>query len=103
MPTYEYLCDNCGHELEKFQSMSSRPLRKCPECKKSSLKRLLGAGAGIIFKGSGFYQTDYRGEGYKKQQEKEKSSTTSTKASAKKDSKAVKTESKAKTSGKDKK
>ena len=105
MPTYEYLCNNCGHELEKFQSMSARPLRKCPECKKATLKRLLGTGAGIIFKGSGFYQTDYRGEGYKKQQEKEKSSTTETskKTTDKKDSAAGKTDSKAKTSPKEKK
>ena len=104
MPTYEYLCDNCGHELEKFQSMTSKPLRKCPKCKKSSLKRLLGTGAGIIFKGSGFYQTDYRDQSYKKQQEKEKSlTTTNNKTSDKKDSKSTKTETKTKTSGNDKK
>ncbi len=72
MPTYEYLCDNCGHEFEKFQSISSKPLRKCPACGRRQLKRLIGTGAGIIFKGSGFYETDYRSESYKKAEEKEK-------------------------------
>lgn len=64
MPTYDYLCSACGHRFEEFQSMSAKPLRKCPECKKSALDRLIGAGAGVIFKGSGFYQTDYRGGSY---------------------------------------
>lgn len=66
MPTYEYRCDACGHELEEFQSMSAKPLKKCPDCGKNKLTRLIGTGAGIIFKGSGFYETDYRSEGYKK-------------------------------------
>lgn len=66
MPTYEYCCDACGHQFEQFQSISAKSLRKCPGCKKPSLKRLIGTGAGIIFKGSGFYQTDYRSESYKK-------------------------------------
>ncbi len=66
MPTYEYICDACGHELEEFQSMSAKPLKKCPDCGKSKLVRQIGTGAGIIFKGSGFYETDYRSEGYKK-------------------------------------
>lgn len=60
MPTYEYECRQCGHHLEKFQSISAARLKKCPSCGKSALRRLLGAGAGIIFKGTGFYQTDYR-------------------------------------------
>ncbi len=60
MPTYEYECTKCGHQFEKFQSMRDEPLRKCPKCKKSALKRLVGGGAGLIFKGSGFYITDYR-------------------------------------------
>ena len=64
MPTYEYLCEACGHRFEEFQSMSAKALRKCPECKKSKLERLIGAGAGVIFKGSGFYQTDYRSISY---------------------------------------
>lgn len=65
MPTYEYRCDACGHELEEFQSMTAKPLKKCPDCGKNKLVRLIGTGAGIIFKGSGFYETDYRSEGYK--------------------------------------
>jgi len=60
MPTYEYECDACGHTMEAFQSMSDKPLRKCPKCGKLKLQRLIGAGAGIIFKGSGFYETDYK-------------------------------------------
>jgi putative FmdB family regulatory protein len=65
MPTYEYECDACGHKFDEFQSMSEAVLKKCPECKKKKLRRLLGTGAAIIFKGSGFYQTDYRSESYK--------------------------------------
>ena len=74
MPTYEYICQNCGYEFERFQSITARPMRKCPECGKSALKRLVGSGAGIIFKGPGFYQTDYRSESYKKAEKSEKSS-----------------------------
>jgi putative FmdB family regulatory protein len=65
MPTYDYKCEACGHRFEKFQSMSSAPIRKCPKCGKSKVKRLIGTGAGVIFKGSGFYITDYRDAGYK--------------------------------------
>lgn len=72
MPTYEYKCEGCGHQFEQFQSITARPLRKCPTCKKDRLVRLIGSGAGIIFKGSGFYQTDYRSESYKKGQTSEK-------------------------------
>ena len=64
MPTYDYACRACGHRFEEFQSMSSDPLKKCPECKKNKLERLIGTGAGVIFKGSGFYETDYRGDSY---------------------------------------
>lgn len=64
MPTYEYECQKCGHEFEQFQSIKAEPLKRCPECR-GKLKRLFGSGAGIIFKGSGFYQTDYRNESYK--------------------------------------
>lgn len=60
MPTYEYECSKCGYHFEKFQSMRDEPLRKCPKCKKQALKRLVGGGAGLIFKGSGFYITDYK-------------------------------------------
>ena len=60
MPTYEYVCAKCGHEMEAFQSMNYTPLKKCPACKKAGLKRQVGGGAGLIFKGSGFYITDYK-------------------------------------------
>jgi putative FmdB family regulatory protein len=76
MPTYDYRCDSCGHELEVFQSMTSSPKRKCPECGTLKLKRVIGAGAGIIFKGSGFYETDYRSDSYKKGEESDKKSRT---------------------------
>jgi len=65
MPTYEYECRACKHRFDELQSFSEEPLKVCPACKKKKLQRLLGAGAAIIFKGSGFYQTDYRSESYK--------------------------------------
>jgi len=61
MPTYEYKCQDCGYTFEKFQSMKDKPLEKCPECN-GKVQRLIGGGAGIIFKGSGFYATDYRSD-----------------------------------------
>ena len=75
MPTYDYECGACGHRFEKFQSITAPSVRKCPECSKLKVKRLIGTGAGIIFKGSGFYQTDYRSDSYKKAAEKDKPST----------------------------
>lgn len=72
MPTYDYVCDACGHEFEEFQSITEAVLRKCPECKKLKLRRLFGTGAAVVFKGSGFYQTDYRSESYKSGAEKDK-------------------------------
>ena len=72
MPTYDYECGACGHKLEMFQSITAPPTRKCPACGKRKLRRLIGSGAGVIFKGSGFYQTDYRSESYKKAAEKDK-------------------------------
>lgn len=60
MPTYEYACQKCGHQFEQFQSMRDEPLKKCPKCNKAGLKRLVGGGAGLIFKGTGFYITDYK-------------------------------------------
>lgn len=65
MPTYEYECSKCGHEFELFQSITAPHRKRCPECR-GAVKRLLGTGSGIIFKGSGFYQTDYRSDSYKK-------------------------------------
>ena len=73
MPTYEYVCERCGHEFERSQSISAGAMRKCPRCGKAGLRRLIGTGAGVIFKGSGFYETDYRSESYKKSAEKDKS------------------------------
>lgn len=71
MPTYEYRCGSCGHEFELFQSMKDAPKRKCPKCEKNALERLIGTGAAVLFKGSGFYETDYRSESYKKAREAE--------------------------------
>ena len=76
MPTYDYICENCGCEFESFQSITASPLRKCRKCGKMGLKRLIGSDAGVIFKGSGFYQTDYRSESYKKEHKKDTSSGT---------------------------
>jgi putative FmdB family regulatory protein len=66
MPTYDYECDACGHKQEIFQNISEPLLEKCPKCKKKKFRRLFGAGAAVIFKGSGFYTTDYRGDSYQK-------------------------------------
>ena len=70
MPTYDYVCGACEHAFEHFQSMTSRRLRKCPSCGKPKLDRLVGSGAGVIFKGSGFYETDYKRSGPKPSSEK---------------------------------
>jgi putative FmdB family regulatory protein len=91
MPTYDYECDACGHQLEVFQGINDPVLKKCPECGKNKLKRLFGSGAAIVFKGSGFYQTDYRSEGYKKAAEAESKSQSSEKPKA---SESKKTKSK---------
>ena len=89
MPTYDYLCENCGNEFEQFQSITAKALRKCPKCGKMSLKRLIGCGSGIIFKGTGFYGTDYRSESYKAGAKKANS-----KPSAKKDETSAQTKDK---------
>jgi len=65
VPTYEYECERCGHRFERFQSMKDKPVKRCPECR-CKVRRVLHGGAGFIFKGSGFYVTDYRSENYKK-------------------------------------
>jgi putative FmdB family regulatory protein len=72
MPTYDYECDACGHEFELFQGINDPLQRRCPECGKLKLRRLFGTGAAVVFKGSGFYTTDYRSESYKKAAEKDK-------------------------------
>ena len=86
MPTYDYVCDGCEHAFEHFQSMSSNVLRTCPQCKKRKLRRLIGSGAGVIFKGSGFYETDYK-----------KKSSASTSSQSKDSSSEKKSESKSET------
>jgi putative FmdB family regulatory protein len=72
VPTYAYQCKRCGYEFERFQSITAGAVRKCPKCGRNGLRRLIGTGAGIIFKGSGFYATDYRSESYKKAEQGEK-------------------------------
>jgi putative FmdB family regulatory protein len=76
MPTYEYVCKKCRHEFEKFQRMTDAPLKRCPKCK-GAIVRKIGGGAGLIFKGSGFYITDYRSEGYKKAAKSDSGTSTS--------------------------
>lgn len=88
MPTYDYLCKACGHRFELFQSMTEGAKRKCPECKKLKLERLIGAGAGIIFKGSGFYETDYRSSDYKEAAKKDKEPSGGSKSESKSEAKA---------------
>jgi len=83
MPTYEYKCEACGNEFEQFQPITARVLRKCPACDELKLRRLIGIGAGIIFKGSGFYQTDYRSDSYKKAAEADKPKTEADKSKVK--------------------
>ena len=87
MPTYEYVCSACGHEFEKFQSMSAAPIKACPECGKKKAQRKISVGAGFIFKGSGFYETDYRGDAYKKAADADKAPSGDAKADAKSDTK----------------
>jgi putative FmdB family regulatory protein len=95
MPTYEYECDACGHEFELFQSITDSVKRKCPECGKLKLRRLFGTGGAIVFKGSGFYQTDYRSESYKKQaKEDRKASESSSDSKSGKSEKTDKTKNK---------
>lgn len=72
MPTYVYRCEACQHEFEQFQSITARPIRVCPRCSRPELRRLVGIGAAVLFKGSGFYQTDYRSQAYKKAAEADK-------------------------------
>ncbi|REJ69910.1 MAG: zinc ribbon domain-containing protein [Planctomycetota bacterium] len=103
MPTYDYVCDGCGHEFELFQSISAPVEKKCPECKKNKLRRLFGTGAAVVFKGSGFYETDYRSESYKKgaqDAQKAKDSAQKAKDSATGDAKESKSKNDGASSGK---
>jgi len=86
VPTYEYRCSACDHSFELFQSIKARSVRKCPQCGKLKVKRLIGIGAGVIFKGNGFYQTDYRSESYRKAAEKDKPAKVDKKIDSTKDS-----------------
>lgn len=101
MPTYDYECDACDHKFELFQSIMADPEKKCPKCKKMKLRRLIGTGAAVVFKGTGFYQTDYRSESYKKSaasdsknssESKSDSKSESTSSEPKTDSKSAKSE-----------
>ena len=104
MPTYDYECDACGHAFELFQGINDPVKRKCPECSKHKLRRLIGFGAAVVFKGSGFYQTDYRSDSYKKRAEADNKAATESKSesssSESKKSDAKASESKPKSEGK---
>jgi putative FmdB family regulatory protein len=95
MPTYDYVCAKCGHKFEVFQSMKDAPLTKCPKCKKGRVKRLIGTGAGLLFKGTGFYETDYKRKGGAKgisESPAASAETAAAPAPAKSDSSAAKTD-----------
>jgi putative FmdB family regulatory protein len=102
MPTYDYVCDACDHKFELFQSITEPMKKKCPECKKPKLRRLFGTGVALMFKGSGFYTTDYRSEGYKKRASEEKpaASSSDSKGSESKGDKSGGSESKTSSSDK---
>ena len=96
MPTYEYQCEQCDHRFEAFQSITAEPLSTCPKCG-GKVRRLISSGAGFIFKGSGFYATDYRSEGYKKAEKADKDASTGTSGKKeKKEKKGKKAEPKSK-------
>ena len=94
MPTYDYSCDACEHAFEVFESITAEPQKKCPKCKKNKLRRLFGAGAGLVFKGSGFYQTDYRSESYKKAAAADKPATDKPDSASKSSASEAKSETK---------
>jgi len=104
MPTYDYICSDCNAEWELFQSIKAKPVRKCPECGKLKAKRQIGTGAGVIFKGSGFYQTDYRSASYKKgsdASQKAEKAASSSKSESKDKKSETKSESKSTTTKKE--
>lgn len=90
MPTYDYQCTECDHKMEVFHAMSAAPLVDCPACGKPGLRKLIGAGAGLLFKGSGFYQTDYRSDSYQKAAKAETSGTSGSSGEGKSEGKAPK-------------
>ena len=107
MPTYEYKCDNCGYEFERFQPITAAAIKRCPQCGKSKVRRLISTGAGLIFKGSGFYITDYRDKSYSDKAKAESGSgdskgegKTETNSDSKSDSKPAETKSEAKSESK---
>lgn len=101
MPTYEYQCEKCDHCFEAFQPITAEPLSECPECA-GKVRRLISAGGGFIFKGSGFYTTDYRSEGYKKAEKADKDASTGTSGKKEKKEKKEKKVKKAGTQSKPK-
>ena len=100
MPTYEYKCNACDVQFEKFQGITEEPLKECPDCGEE-VKRLIGAGAGLIFKGSGFYITDYRSEGYKESAKKDKTSSSEKSEKSDKKEKKIEKSSESKSKAKD--
>lgn len=98
MPTYEYVCDKCSHEFEMFQSMKDEPIHVCPKCRSRKVRRLMGMGGGIIFKGSGFYETDYKrktnGAAASEKSEKEIEKKTETQSESKSETKLEKSKKK---------
>ena len=94
MPTYEYICEACEHEFEQFQSIKADPITLCPTCGKQQVRRKISAGAGILFKGGGFYETDYRSAGYKDAAKKDSEASGGAKSETKADGKDGKSETK---------
>ncbi|MBM4084861.1 MAG: zinc ribbon domain-containing protein [Planctomycetes bacterium] len=99
MPTYDYECTACEHRFEMFQSITAKPIRKCPQCGKMTVRRLIGSGGAIIFKGSGFYQTDYRSSDYTSKAKAEKAGDKVESAAPSKDKSDTKTSAKDKKKG----
>ncbi len=102
MPTYEYACDACDHKWEEFQSIKAPATQKCPTCGKKKARRLISAGGGFLFKGTGFYITDYRSDGYKKSADADKKTTSGGEAKAETKSETKSTEAKPKPESKPK-
>lgn len=101
MPTYEYECAACGHTWEDFQQITENPKRRCPECKRLKAKRLIGTGAAVLFRGAGFYETDYRSAEYKREAEAEKTASSGSSESDKKADKKTDKKTKSDTAKKD--